>query len=36
MLFKEVTAVYSENIRNPQIQNIDLVSIKEDGTYIYH
>jgi hypothetical protein len=35
-LFKEITADYSENHRNSQIQNAALFIVETDGTYIYH
>jgi hypothetical protein len=36
MLFKEIIAVYTENLWNRHIQNEQLLMTKEDGTYIYH
>jgi hypothetical protein len=36
MLFMEIIAVYSENLRNPQIQNATLMIVNAGGANSYH
>jgi hypothetical protein len=35
-LFKEIIAVYSENLQNPSLQSAESVIVKVGGTYHYH
>jgi hypothetical protein len=35
-LFKNLTAVYTENHTKPPVQNAESTTVKVGGTYIYH